>query len=111
MLRMMSPTERIYAVVARIPKGKAATYGDVARMAGVRNPRVVGGALHKNKDWKRIPCHRVVNAAGRLAPAFGMGGARVQEARLRRERVPFRRRGDQKHPGIVDLTRCRWPRA
>ncbi len=104
----MSPTDRIYAVVARIPKGKVATYGDVARMAKVGSPRIVGSALHKNKDWKQIPCHRVVNSVGRLAPGFGMGGAKIHESRLRREGVAFRRRGDGKRPGVVDLKTAHW---
>ena len=104
----MSPTDRIYAAVARIPKGRVSTYGDIAKMANVKSPRLVGSALHKNKDWKRIPCHRVVNAAGRLAPAFGMGGAKIHEARLRREGVAFRRKGDEKRPGVVNLALYRW---
>lgn len=105
---MTPTTERIYAVVARIPKGCVATYGDVARLAGVGSPRVVGTALHKNTNWKRTPCHRVVNAAGRLAPAFAMGGAKIHEARLRREGVTFRRPGTANRPGVVDLAAHRW---
>lgn len=108
-LTHMTPTtERIYAIVARIPKGCVATYGDIARWAGVGSPRVVGSALHQNTEWKRTPCHRVVNAAGRLAPAFAMGGARIQEARLRREGVTMLRAGTANHPGIVDLAKHRW---
>jgi O-6-methylguanine DNA methyltransferase len=106
----MTSTERIYAAVARIPKGRVATYGDIAKIAFVKNPRLVGTALHKNKDWKRIPCHRVVNAAGRLAPAFGMGGARIHESRLKREGVKFSRKTVGDRPGVVDLNQFRWDR-
>ncbi len=54
--------DRIYDVVKQIPKGRVATYGQVAAMAG--NPRwarVVGYALHSNPDPEHIPCYRVVN--------------------------------------------------
>ena len=82
---------RIYEAVKRIPKGKVATYGDVAAMAG--NPkmsRAVGNALHKNPDPKHIPCHRVVNSEGRLSGAFAFGGPEVQAERLRKEGVEVR---------------------
>ena len=108
--RFMTATERIYAAVACIPKGRVATYGDIAKMAFVKNPRLVGTALHSNKDWRRIPCHRVVNAAGRLAPAFGMGGARIHEARLKREGVKSKRKTTGDTPGVVDLHTFRWIR-
>jgi methylated-DNA-protein-cysteine methyltransferase related protein len=106
----MTSAERIYAAVAKIPAGKVATYTDIARMAFVPNPRLVGTALHKNKNWKAIPCHRVVNMAGRLAPSFGMGGARIQEIRLGREGVTFKRKTKGHVPGIVCLAEHRWKR-
>jgi O-6-methylguanine DNA methyltransferase len=62
-------TEKVYAVVAKIPKGKTLTYQEVARLAG--NPgayRAVGTALGKNIDPKKVPCHRVIRSDG------GMGG-------------------------------------
>lgn len=74
-----SPTKRIYEAVKKIPKGKVATYAQVAELAG--NPRMcraVGNALHKNPDPKHIPCYRVVNAKGELAAGFAFGGADVQ---------------------------------
>ena len=67
--------EKIYAVVRKIPKGKVATYGQVAAAAG--NPhwsQVVGYALHANPDPATIKCHRVVNRFGGLSPAFAFGG-------------------------------------
>ena len=71
----MSVFEKIYEVVKTIPKGKVATYGQVAFLAG--NPRwarVVGYALHNNPSPKTIPCHRVVNREGKVAEAFVFGG-------------------------------------
>ena len=71
-----SPTKRIYEAVKRIPKGRVATYGQVAKMAGnERMSRAVGNALHKNPDPEHIPCFRVVNSKGELAGAFAFGGA------------------------------------
>lgn len=76
-------TNRIYDAVCNIPKGKVATYGQVAALAG--NPkmsRAVGNALHKNPDPDRIPCYRVVNSKGELSGAFAFGGKNVQAKRL-----------------------------
>ncbi|MCR4671749.1 MAG: methylated-DNA--[protein]-cysteine S-methyltransferase [Lachnospiraceae bacterium] len=78
-----SPTKRIYEAVKKIPKGRAATYGQVAELAGDRNmARAVGNALHRNPDPEGIPCYRVVNSQGRLAPEFAFGGAGEQARRL-----------------------------
>lgn len=83
-----SPTKRIYDAVKRIPKGKVATYAQVAKMAGNEKMcRAVGNALHKNPDPEHIPCFRVVNAKGELCDAFAFGGAEEQAARLREEGV------------------------
>ena len=87
---MQSAFERIYAVVQQIPCGKVATYGMVAQLAG--NPRwarVVGYALHANPAPGVIPCHRVVNREGRLAPAFAFGGEDRQRELLAAEGVQF----------------------
>ena len=83
-----SATKRIYEAVKKIPKGKVATYGDVAALAGnPRMSRAVGNALHKNPDPSTIPCHRVVNSEGKLSGAFAFGGPDEQARRLRREGV------------------------
>lgn len=95
----MSVFNRIYAVVCKIPKGKVATYGQVALLAG--NPRwarVVGYALHNNPSPQIIPCHRVVNREGRVAEAFVFGGGEVQRRLLEEEGVIF---GPD---GRIDLT-------
>ncbi len=83
-----NPIRRIYEAVKKIPRGKVATYGQVAAMAG--NPkmsRAVGNALHKNPDPDGIPCYRVVNAKGELAGAFAFGGADVQANLLRADGI------------------------
>ncbi len=96
-------SERVYEVVRRIPCGRVATYGQVARLAGApRAARFVGQALHRNPEPIVTPCHRVVFADGSLAERFGFGGAGMQRALLEHEGVPF---VDGTH---VDLARCRW---
>lgn len=83
-----SPTKRIYEAVKRIPKGKVATYGKVAEMAGNKNmSRAVGNALHKNPDPDNIPCFRVVNSKGELAPEFAFGGMGEQRKLLEAEGI------------------------
>lgn len=85
---MGSVFEKIYSVVRRIPKGRVATYGQVAFAAG--NPRwarVVGYALHVNPDPSFIKCYRVVNRDGRISPAFAFGGENRQKELLKREGV------------------------
>lgn len=80
--------ELIYEQVMKIPCGKVATYGQIARLAG--NPRwsrVVGYALHVNPAFGVIPCHRVVNRDGMLAPAFAFGGVDIQKQMLENEGV------------------------
>ncbi|MBR6406420.1 MAG: methylated-DNA--[Lachnospiraceae bacterium] len=86
-----SPAKRIYEAVKKVPKGKVATYGDIAALAGnPRMSRAVGNALHKNPDPSAIPCHRVVSSAGKLSGAFAFGGPDVQAKRLRAEGVEVR---------------------
>ena len=92
-----SATKRIYEAVKRIPKGCVATYGQVATMAGnERMSRAVGNALHKNPTPGIVPCHRVVDAKGRLAGGFAFGGMEAQAALLADEGVEVK-------DGKVDL--------
>lgn len=82
------PSKRIYEAVKKIPKGKVATYGQVAAMAG--NPkmsRAVGNALHKNPDPAGIPCFRVVNSKGELSGEFAFGGKGAQQALLQADGI------------------------
>ena len=86
----MNTFEKIYEVVKSIPEGKVATYGQVALLAG--NPRwarVVGYALHVNPEPGTIPCHRVVNREGKVAPGFAFGDEGVQRQLLESEGIVF----------------------
>lgn len=80
--------EKVYDVVKQIPRGKVATYGQVAKLCGnIHWCRAVGTALHKNPDPNSIPCHRVVNYRGELAKAYAFGGAIEQKRKLEMEGV------------------------
>src|SRR5688572_33178243 len=86
--------ERIYAVVARIPRGGVATYGLVAALAGLpRRARLVGHALRVLEDGRRIPWHRVVNAAGAVSPREDPMFEQIQRKLLEKEGVAFDARG------------------
>ncbi|MCH5147811.1 MAG: MGMT family protein [Clostridiales bacterium] len=80
--------ERVYEEVKKIPRGKVATYGDIARAVGApRCARQVGWALHCNPHFGIVPCHRVVFADGSLTPGFGFGGIDIQKDMLVSEGV------------------------
>lgn len=69
-------TMRIYEAVKKIPRGKVATYGQIAALAGnSRMARAVGNALHHNPDPDNVPCYRVVNSKGELSGEFAFGGS------------------------------------
>ncbi len=99
---MKNSFERIYDAVKRIPRGRVATYGQIAMLAG--NPswsRVVGYALHVNPDPENIPCYRVVNRLGEPSRAFAFGGINEQILLLQNEGVEFT-------DGRVDLRKYLW---
>lgn len=99
----MSFFENVYEAVQLIPRGKVATYGQIARMIGApRSSRAVGYALHVNPRPGVIPCHRVVNREGRLAPAFAFGGPEIQAQLLESEGV------EVGEGFIVDLGKYLW---
>lgn len=94
--------ERIYEVVRRIPRGKVASYGQVAALAGNRRwSRVVGYALHVNPDEEGIPCYRVVTKDGCVSSAFAFGGENRQVELLEADGVEF-------IDGHVDMKRFQW---
>lgn len=80
--------EQVYEAVKKIPAGKVMTYGQVAGVVGTRDARRVGHALHANRS-QDVPCHRVVNKDGRLAPGYAFGGPDEQKNRLLAEGVGF----------------------
>lgn len=85
-----SPAERIWQVVALIPVGKVATYGQIAGLAGMpRHARLVGRTLRELPAASRLPWHRVVNASLRISLRKGSGGHVEQRRRLEAEGVEF----------------------
>lgn len=80
--------ELVYEIVKRIPKGKVATYGQIAHMLGnPRMSRVVGYALHGNPSPDTIPCYRVVNRFGEPSKSFAFGGINMQIELLKQEGI------------------------
>ena len=96
--------KRIYDTIARIPKGRVATYGQIAALAGYPgHARQVGYALSALPEASRIPWQRVVNAAGRVSPRSGESPmAGVQRFLLEREGVKF------DAGGRIRLEKYRW---
>ena len=98
-----SAYERIWRVTAHVPRGKVATYGQLAELAGLpRAARQVGYAMHALPSGSRVPWQRVVNARGELSPRSDAGGELVQRVLLEREGVHFDERGK------IDLARYGW---
>jgi methylated-DNA-protein-cysteine methyltransferase-like protein len=97
---------RIYAVVRRIPRGRVATYGQVAGIAGLPgHARQVGYALHAMATERAVPWHRVINARGEVSVRSEPGSDHLQRSLLEREGVAFQ-------GGRVSLARYQWrPRA
>ncbi len=86
--------QRVYALAAAIPAGKVATYGQIARhLGGLLSGRTVGFAMRAAPAGRNLPCHRVVNMKGEMAPGHVFGGAARQRKMLREEGVCFRRDG------------------
>ncbi len=99
----MNTFEKIYSVVKMIPKGKVASYGTIAALAGnPRLSRVVGYALHVNPEPGKIPCHRVVTRSGEVSKAFAFGGENMQRQLLSEEGIEFL------DDGRVDMARFAW---
>lgn len=91
----------VYNIVSQIPCGKVLTYGAIARLAGWPNhSRMVGWALRTVGSSLMIPCHRVVNSQGRMAPMWA-----EQAEMLRNEGVVFRK---YPHDNCVDLSSSLW---
>lgn len=88
----------ILSVVAEIPAGSVASYGQIARLIGRdRNARLVGKVLSMAQYYGKYPCHRVVNSTGRTAPGWA------------RQRVLLEQEGVQFKPnGCVDMKRYQW---
>lgn len=95
-------TEMVYTLTRKIPKGKVATYGQLAAMAGSPGAaRAVGMIMKTNPDAPRTPCHRVVASNGKLTGYSGGNGVSTKKEMLLKEGVSFK--GD-----IVDLSVSQW---
>jgi methylated-DNA-protein-cysteine methyltransferase related protein len=103
-VRPDSTRERIYAQVRRIPRGKVATYGQIASLAGLEGQaRQVGYAMAALPSSSTVPWHRVINAQGRVSMrSEGPGGSIIQQQLLEREGVVFN------DGARVVLARFRW---
>ena len=94
--------EHVYALVATIPYGKVASYGQIAQaLDGCHSGRIVGYALRAAPADRDLPCHRVVNRFGGLAPPPAFGAPGRQRALLEAEGVVFTAEG------CVDMQQCR----
>lgn len=95
--------KKIYGVVRRIPKGRVATYGQVAQLAGLPgHARQVGYALHALPESSGVPWHRVLNAKGMISLRGVLGHDDLQLGLLESEGVYFDSRG------CTDLGRFGW---
>lgn len=93
---------QVYTFVASIPKGKVATYGEIAKALKIRDARLVGYALHANKNLEKVPCYRVVKTGGELAHGYAYGGKKTQKKLLQKDGIRFY--GDQ----VMDLEKVLW---
>lgn len=84
--------DRVYKIVAKIPKGKVTTYGAIAEVCGIKSAaRTVGWALNGTKG--NLPAHRVVNRNGVLTGKVHFGDPNLMEELLRSEGVEFDKEG------------------
>jgi O-6-methylguanine DNA methyltransferase len=94
--------EKVYQLTRDIPKGKVATYGQFAKLAGhPKAARAVGGFMKRNPDAPNTPCHRVVASDGSLTGYSGIGGIKQKKEMLIKEGVVFK--GEK-----VDLSHSQW---
>jgi methylated-DNA-protein-cysteine methyltransferase-like protein len=98
----VSNHERIYDEVRRIPRGKVATYGQVAKTVGGCTARMVGYAMAALRGRTDVPWQRVINCKGEISPRAAGDGSLRQRKLLEREGVRFDSRGR------VDLKKVRW---
>ena len=94
--------EKVYKICRSIPKGKVATYGQLARLAGKpKAARAVGSFMKNNPDAPIVPCHRVVASDGKLTGYSGIGGIAKKKKMLLDEGVCFKN-------NKVNLSVSRW---
>ena len=80
--------EKVYDFLLTIPKGKVATYGQIAEHLGNKKlARVVGNILHNNPDEDKYPCYKVVDSKGNLSKQFAFGGIEKQKEKLEKDGI------------------------
>ncbi len=89
LLRTMGFMEKVWALTARVPRGRVTTYAELARTLNSRAYRAVGMAMNRNPYAPRVPCHRVVGSDGRLVGYAG--GLDEKRRMLRREGIVLNR--------------------
>lgn len=95
-------SDKVYDILRTVPKGKVATYGQMAKLAGSpRAARAIGMIMKENDDAPHTPCHRVVASDGSMHGYSGKGGVVGKKAMLQAEGVKFK--GDK-----VDLSLSQW---
>jgi len=95
----------IWRIVRRIPRGRVATYGQIAELAGLEgHARQVGYALHNLPERSNVPWHRVINSRGEVSPRSGGDSHELQRLLLEGEGVEF------DLSGRVELKKYRWSR-
>ena len=95
--------QRVYKIVAQIPRGKVVTYGQIAAALGdPRQARTVGWAMRSTPEWLDIPWHRVVNSLGGISTRHTAGGLNAQRKLLEGEGIVFN------EDGRLDMKRYRW---
>jgi methylated-DNA-protein-cysteine methyltransferase-like protein len=83
--------DKVWEFVRSVPLGRVVTYGQVAAMVGAPyGARAVGMVLANTPEWAEVPCQRVVNRWGRLAPTYGWGGPEQHRRELEEEGVAVR---------------------
>lgn len=100
-MKTNNQAEKVYSLTRSIPKGKVATYKQLAQLSGVRNPRQIGYIMHSNPSESTVPCHRVVSSTGKVAKTFAFGGYEEQQKRLEGEGVIF-------NNGKINLSEYLW---
>lgn len=96
----------VYDQAAQIPRGMVSTYGKIAELAGYpKASREVGVAMSRAPEGRGLPCHRVVNKTGILAPSYAFGGQEKQRALLLAEGVTFLSNE------LIDIEKHMWPQS
>ena len=98
----VSVYEKIYALVGKVPRGRVASYGQIARLVDRCTARMVGYAMAAVPEGSGIPWHRIINSQGRISPRSAGDGSLAQKALLESEGISF------DVAGRVDLEKVSW---